>query len=145
VTEETKVQREQDDLPLSDPDELMATAGQPLPKKAHVFRPRGEKPMRVLLGGLTYAEKSIEDIQGNEAKAEAKLKGVIEADLRGPRILARAMLTPEGKRKYTTEEAITLAACRIAEWGDGEVNRGYNVVMDLSGYSKDALEQAEKN
>jgi hypothetical protein len=133
-----------DGLELSDPSELVS--GKPFPMKDYLFRlPDGTKK-KVRLQGLSYAVKSAEDRRDAAERAEAEKKGIFQPDLRGPRLLAKAVRTKDGKRPFTREEDEIVYAISLAEQlPDGEINRAYNALMELSGYGKEAMADAEKS
>ncbi len=131
-------------LELSDPSELVS--GKPFPMFDHVFRLPDGTRKRIKLQGLSYAIKSAEDRRDAAERAEAEKRGVFQPDLRGPRLLAKAVRTRDGKRPFTREEDEIIYAVQLAEqMADGEINRGYNALMERSGYGKDAMAEAEKS
>lgn len=128
----------------ADPRSLVT--GQRMPTKDHTFRTPDGTPHRVKLQGLSYAVKSRLDAEARLEKEEAERTGEAKTDLRGPKLIAEAVRNPDGSRPFTTDEEKVVYAISISEqMADGEISRGYNAVLELSGYGAEAIETAGKS
>lgn len=125
------------------PRELLT--GKPLPTRDHVFTLPDGRKVTVKLQGLTYAQKSELDAVRRIEREESDKTGVAKPDLHGPRLIARAMRLPDGSRAFHRDEEETVYAISIGEqMNDGEINRGADTVLQISGWGKDAEAAAGK-
>jgi hypothetical protein len=118
----------------------------PMPSRAHTVTRNDGSTKTYLFRGLPYSRKSQLDAQRRIERAEEEKKGVAKPDLHGPRLIARAICTPDGKRAFRTDEEETLFAITIMDQlTDGELNRAANVVLELSGWGDEAEADAGKS
>ena len=129
---------------LSNPGDLIT--GHPLPTRAHTFtRPDGTK-MTVLLQGISYARKSELDAARRMDLAESQKRQEAKTDLYLPQLIAEAARNVDGSRAFPRPEDAMLFAIKLAaEYGDGEIHKGYNTVLELSGWGDDAEADAGKS
>lgn len=125
------------------PSELLS--GKPLPMKEHTFTRSDGKKVTIKMQGLTYAQKSELDGLRRIDRAEEDRTGEAKPDLHGPRLIARAARLPDGTRAFQRDEDEVVFAISLGEqMSDGEINRGADQVLILSGWGKDAEAQAVK-
>ena len=129
--------------PLSHPNELLTR--KPMPTREHTFRLQENVKKTVLLQGLTYMEKNEIDMVGRQELVEDEKRETTRPNLWQPRQIAKAMRNPDGSRAFPEEHQWRSYAVALAEQlPDAEIHRAANVVMELSGYGKDAEDEAGK-
>jgi len=140
-TERTEREAEPE-APLSDPRALFTR--KPMPTKRYTFTlPAGDK-VTVLLQGLTYTEKAEVDFWSRERSIEDEKEGVKRPSMWGPALIAKAIRNPDGSRPYREMAYIAHGLALAEQLADGEIQRASKAVLDLSGYSDEALEKVGK-
>lgn len=125
------------------PNELVS--GKPMPYGGFTFHTPDGTKKHVKLQGLSFAVKSQIDASWEVEYAEAKARGIFKPNLRAALLLAKAVRTPDGKRPFTRDEDEMVYAISLMEqMADGEIGRGYNYLMKLSGYGEESLADAVK-
>jgi hypothetical protein len=143
MAEETQVAPEQTQAKQvpCDPSELTRGTGD-LPREPHTFKMSDGSKKTILLSGLTYPMKNEVDVWARERRQE----NPGQPDMWYPAIIARAACKPNGKFAYPNAEQWIPFAVQLAEHAlDASIHRAFQAVIKLSGYGKDAEEEAGKD
>lgn len=137
AVESPNMQPPAEPLVISDPEEMVT--GESLPIEPHTFTSNRGRKITLLLQGLTYTVKSRLDAMQTLYWQEAARSGQFHPNMYSARLLAAAVRRKNGMPAYMSEKDQESFAIRIAgEWNDGELIRGGNKVLDLSGYGEQA-------